>query len=114
VEEVPLPERPLLVFNDEQRLAGQNEKALLVGFPVVHPYWRTRRKHAQEDADLQEVSIAFELATRRAVLAPKPGGVASIQDEPALPARRTPGLRLVERCLRDHVPIIRSAQPVEP
>src|SRR3954471_4766536 len=35
MQEVPLPQGPLLALNDQERLAGENEEALLIGFPVV-------------------------------------------------------------------------------
>ena len=35
VHEVPLPQWPLLALDDEQGLAGEHEKILLIGFPVV-------------------------------------------------------------------------------
>src|SRR5205085_8655168 len=36
MDEIPLPERALLAFDDERPLAGQDEEVLFVGLPVVH------------------------------------------------------------------------------
>src|SRR5438445_12394 len=47
MDEVPLPQRPLLALDDEKRLPGEHEEVLLVGFPVVHPDRHTRREHAK-------------------------------------------------------------------
>ena len=45
VHEVPLPQRPLLAFDDEQSLAGEDEEVFLIGFPVVHGHRLTRPEH---------------------------------------------------------------------
>src|SRR5439155_20024856 len=37
VHEVPRLERPLLAFDDQERLAGQPEEVLLLGLPVIRP-----------------------------------------------------------------------------
>lgn len=34
MNEVPLPQGPLLALDDEQRLAREDEKVLLIGFPA--------------------------------------------------------------------------------
>jgi hypothetical protein len=52
VHEIPLLQRPLLALDDQQRLAGEDEKVFLVGFPVVHPDRLTRREHIETDSDL--------------------------------------------------------------
>src|ERR1700693_3407594 len=50
VHEVPLRQRPLLTLDDQQRLAGEDEKVFLIGFPVVHPDRLTRREHIETES----------------------------------------------------------------
>ena len=111
VDEVPLPQRALFALDEQECLAGKDEKVFLVSFPVVDRDRRTRREHAKEDADLRELSLTLKLAARRLALAMEPTGVASVQDEPSLPGRHEPGLGLFERGLRDHPRSIREPVP---
>ena len=60
VDKVPLPQRPLLALDEEQRLARENEEVLLVGFPVVHPDRLARPEDEQGDPDLWELRLALE------------------------------------------------------
>ena len=55
VHEVPLPQRPLLALDDQQRLAREHEEVLLVGLPVVHPHRLARARARRGDAELREV-----------------------------------------------------------
>ncbi|SRR6266566_2562789 len=109
MKEVPLPQRPLLALDDEKRFAGQHEKVLLVGFPVVDRHRRTRPEHAKEDADLPELCLTLEFAARRPALAMQPAGLASVQDEPSLPDRYESELGLLERRLPYHHSTLPSA-----
>src|SRR5688500_11279793 len=52
VHEVPLPQRPFLALDDDERLAGEYEEVLLVGFPVVHPDRLAWPEEEQVDSEL--------------------------------------------------------------
>jgi hypothetical protein len=54
VHEVPRPERPLLAFDEQQALAGEDEEPLLVGLRVVEPARLSRLEHLEREADLGE------------------------------------------------------------
>src|SRR5205823_6886216 len=84
VHEVPLPQRPLLALDDQQRLAGQDEEVFLVGFPVVQPDRLTRREHVETYPDLRELRFALEGQALSPPAAVAPTGLAGVQDEPAL------------------------------
>ena len=60
VHEVPLPERPFVALDDQQRLAGKHEEVLLIGLPVVHRHRLAGRQGDEMDADLWELRLAFE------------------------------------------------------
>jgi hypothetical protein len=61
MHEVPLPQRPFLALDDQERLAGEHEEVLLTGFPVVHPDRLARPEDEQVDPDLREVRLGFEV-----------------------------------------------------
>ena len=50
VDEVPRPERALLPFDHEQRLAGEDKKAFLGLLRVVHRHRLARAEDVQADA----------------------------------------------------------------
>jgi hypothetical protein len=54
------------------------------------------------DPDLRELRLALERAERGAALRMAPGTLARVDDEPALPLRHEPVLRLLEARFRDH------------
>ena len=87
VDEVPLPQRPLLALDDQHRLAGDDEEVLLVGLPVIHRHRLARPEHADVDPELREVQLALEVAERRAPLGVVPARVAGVEDEPAVRLR---------------------------
>jgi len=60
VDEVALPQRPLLALDDQHSLAGEHEEAFLIGFPVVHRLRLARAEHGEADSDLREVALASE------------------------------------------------------
>jgi hypothetical protein len=70
------PKRALLSFDDQQRLAGEQEKILLVGFPVVHRHRLTGPESNEVDPDLWEL-----LLTRRWRRSPVPSRHASAYHE---------------------------------
>src|SRR5918999_1265423 len=108
VDVVPLPQRPLLALDDQERLARQHEEALLVCLPVVHPDRLARLEHEQVDAELREVLPrlvvvpAGEGQAVAASLAAAPARVACVQYEPARALRRESCLGLLEPGLGDH------------
>ncbi len=84
VDEVPRAEGALLAFDDQQRLAGENEEVLLVRFPVVHRHRLTRPEDPQVDADLREMLLALEDADGAATGRGPPWRVAGVDDKPAV------------------------------
>ena len=107
VDEVPLPERPLLALDDEQGFAGKDEEVLLVRLPVVHRHRFTRAEHDDADTELWEVRLAVE-SQNRLPLPAVPTGRSGVEDEPPLAGCHQPVLGLSKRSLRDHLPIIES------
>ena len=101
VHEVPLPQLPFLAFDDQQRLAREDEKVFLVGFPVVHPDRLTRGQHVETDSDLGELRLALEGDALPTALPVAPAGLPGVQHEPALPGRDEPSVGLLERSLRN-------------
>src|SRR4051812_11683352 len=95
VHEVPLPQRTLFSFDDQQRLAGQHEEILLIVLAVVHRHWLGGPENSQVDPELREVGLAvepLEFAGVAAALAVDPRRLASVEDEPALALRDEPVL----------------------
>ena len=92
----------------EQSLAGEHEKILLIGFPVVHGHRLTRPEHNEGDSDLREVCLALETQTCSPRLRVAPASRASIQDEPSLTGSGKSVLGLLQRGLGNHRPIIRT------
>ena len=90
VHEVPLPQRPLLALDDEQRLTREHEKVFLVGFPVVHRHRLIGPEHDEADSDLGEVRFALKAQTVTPPLAVAPARCTSVQDEPSSPAAASP------------------------
>jgi hypothetical protein len=106
MHEVPLPQRPLLALDDQQRLAGQDEEVLLVGFPVVHAHRLARREHIETDSNLRKGRFAFEAQTLSSPLLVAPRAVTGVEDEPALPGGHKPSVGLFERRLGNHCGIV--------
>jgi hypothetical protein len=50
VDEVPLPERPPLLLDNQKRLAREHEEGFLLGLPVVHRVRDARLDDGQVDA----------------------------------------------------------------
>ena len=102
MDEVPLPQRPLLAFHDEKRLALDDEEVLLVGLPVVHRHRLAWPQALDVDSDLSPVLVALEVAERAAPFDVVPARVAGTQHEPAVPGRNEPVLGLLELRFRNH------------
>ena len=81
---------------------GEHEEVLLVGLPVVHPRRLARTEHSQTDPHLREDRVALERQAISPPLGVAPSGLARVKHEPSLPGCHKPGIRLFERCLRDH------------
>jgi hypothetical protein len=90
-------QRPLLAFDDGERLSAEHEEVLLIGLPVVHRHRLARFEHGETDAELQEHwSSTFEARPLPLPHALPPGGLAGVQDEPAVPGgeeARPPSVR---------------------
>ena len=80
MDEVPLPQRPLLAFDDEQSLAGEDEKVFLVRLPVVHRPRPARPDYTEGDADLRELRLALEAQAHCLLLDATPARVTRAQD----------------------------------
>lgn len=102
VDEVPLAQGPLLALDDQQRRAGQHEKVLLVGLPVIHPHRLTRREHEEADSNLRELRLALEGQASPPPLAVLPACLACVEDEPPLLGGREPTVGDFEPRLGDH------------
>ena len=61
MDEVPTLQRPFLALDDQQTLAEQDEKVLLLVLAVVHARRLARLHHADVDADLLEAGLALAL-----------------------------------------------------
>ena len=85
VDEIPRPERALLPFDHEQRLAGEDEKAFLGLLRVVHRHRLSRAEDVQADAELGEPrGRTVERRPGAAALDLQPFGLPGVDDEPAL------------------------------
>src|SRR6185436_19580697 len=87
VHVVPLLQWPLLALDDQQRLAGEDEEALLVGLPVIHGHRLAGLEHVQVCAELRPVLVALDVAGGSAAFAVQPAHVARVDDVPSLALR---------------------------
>ncbi len=117
VHEVPLPQRPLLAFDEQKRFAVEDEEVLLVSFPVVHPDRLARSEDDDGDPELREERLALLVRPPRerqavpASLAVPPACLPSVDDEPAGAGGREAVSGLLERCFRDHGSMIGGRIP---
>ena len=102
--EVPFLQRALLVLDEQQRFAVDDQKVLLVDLPVVHRHRLPGREHEQVDAELLELRVPFEVAERPTWPAVVPARFASVQHEPAVAFRYDAVRRALELRLRNHAP----------
>ena len=113
VHEVPRPEWALLAFDEEERLAGEDEEGLFIGLPVVHGHRLARPEDEEVEAELGELelAVAVEAADEAARPAVEPLRLARIDDEPTIAPRREAGVRLFERRFRNgHAPTLTHMQ----
>jgi len=104
VHEVPLLERALLRFHDQQRRPGKHEKILLIRLPVVHRHRVAGPEDDDVDPELREEGLALETAERRPAFRVVPARVLRAQDEPPVALRDAAGVGLFERSLGNHRP----------
>ena len=105
VNEIPGLHGPLLAFDQQQRLAVENEKVLLLVLTVVPAGRLARLQHADVDSELREALLAFEPGVR-AEDALEPARFARIEDEPALALGRKAGADALERSFGNHARIL--------
>jgi adenosine deaminase len=105
VDEVPGLQRPLLVLDDKESLAVEDEEVLLLVLAVVPARGLARLEDADVDADLRKAGVALE-ARKCAEDALQPARVASVEHEPALAFGREPGTSGFERSLWNHARIL--------
>ena len=105
MDEVPCLQGPLLLVDDEQRFAGQDEEVLLSRLGVVAAVRLARLQHAERDTELREeleVPTPEGAAVPEGVAVAPPGRVARIDDEPARAVGLEPALGLDELRFLDH------------
>src|SRR5439155_2596392 len=102
VDKVPLSERALFAFDDEQRLAGEHEEVLLVDLPVVHRHRLARPEDDEVNTQLRKLQLTLELGIGAPTLDVSPWRVARVEHEPAFPLRDESVLGSSERRLRNH------------
>src|SRR4051794_8971192 len=84
MDEVPRPQRPLLLLDDQDALARDDEEALLGVLAVVHADPLTGLKHVDVDAELLETALSFEVAVDPERADAAPARVSRVDDEPAV------------------------------
>lgn len=105
----PASGRSSPAFDDQQRLAGEDQEVLLVGLPVAHPDRIAGPEHEEVDADLGKLRVVAERSDTPSTFGREPPDLAGVDDEPSRPGLDDPGARLFERRLRDHRRIIGRA-----
>jgi len=89
VHEVPGFELPLLTLNQEPALAREHEEVFLIRLTVINRARLPRPEDSQIEADLREGQVrVLEPATGSVPVVRHPGGVADVDDEPALVGRQ--------------------------
>jgi len=83
MEVIPLRQRALLAFDDQQTLAGEDEEPFLMVLAVVDRDRLTRPHHAEVEAELGEPLALLEVAVHAEPAGVVPLDVAHVPDEPA-------------------------------
>src|SRR5207245_1596949 len=83
MDEVPLPQRPLLPLDDQGRRAGEDEEVLLVGLPVIHRQRLSRPENGDPEPELLEDRVTAEVREPAPTLRLVPAHLARVDDEPA-------------------------------
>ena len=81
MDEVPLLQAPLLAFDHQHALAGDDEEVLLRPLAVVHAGGHARVEHDELEAELLELGVAFEVRPPAEAHAPPPRHIAGVDDE---------------------------------
>ena len=114
VHEVPGPQVPFLVFDDERALAHQDEEVLLDRLCVVESHWLSRRHDADREpgvrldvlgqigSALQHDAVGLEDADAAIALVVGPDGVSSVDDEPSRRDWCQPRCETFKACFSDH------------
>jgi hypothetical protein len=94
VKEVPGPKAPLLAFDEQPALTGQNEERLLIRLCVIDAAL-ARFEDRHVDPELRELDrrvavLVREPAGRAPGVRREPFGVAHVDDEPPLGDRSKP------------------------
>jgi hypothetical protein len=97
VHEVPCSQAPLFAFDNQQRLARDEEEILLIGLPVVHRHRVAGAEHDRAHAELFEPGLPLELGVRTATFAVPPWGLARVDDEPTFAVCGEAVIGLLER-----------------
>src|ERR671914_290954 len=99
VKVVPLFHRPLLVVDDDDALAGQDEKALLRAFAVVAAVRLPGLEHVEAEAHVREAHAgALEVAEPAHAARVQPARLAAVDDEPTVVGRDEPALESLHPC----------------
>ena len=105
VHVVPRTKRSFLPLDEQNRLAGEQEEALLGVLGVVHGHRLSRTEHLQSDADLREANLRpLEPGRRSGASERQPFHVACVHDEPAFTGRDESCLPAFQGCLGNHGP----------
>jgi hypothetical protein len=94
VNEVPLLQRPLLTFDQQQAFAVEHQEVLLRVLAVVHAIRLARVEHLDVDPEVGESRIALEDDGGPERVVVPPARVTRVHDEPAVTFRDEPTLRL--------------------
>jgi lipoyl synthase len=103
VDEVPGAQRSFLAFDEQERLAGEDEEVLLVGLPVIHGHRLAGAQDEKCDAELRELrlTVSFEPADEAAWATVEPLGITPVHDEPTGAPRNDAVLCPLERSFWD-------------
>src|SRR5881409_2213392 len=107
MHEVPRAELPLLAFDDQNRLARDDEEVLLVAFPVVHGHRLARLQDERVDAELAGLAppaleVVSDDTDGTAASGVTPLGLPHVEDVPTLTLRDEPVLGRLELRLGNH------------
>ena len=114
MQEVELPQPPLLLLDDRDALAGDDEEVLLARLGVVHAGGLAGLEHGERVADLGEhlrlqaltrrcdPAVRLEPAAEAEGVVRQPGRVPGIDDEPARRDRSEPVPHLLQARFGGH------------
>src|SRR5215208_8917 len=103
IEEVTLPQWPLLLLHDRDALTAQDQKGLLIRLRVIQGVGLPWIQHADVDPELGKLGLPLEPAAASEPSRAHPLSIRDVHDEPALTVRYQTFLGLAERSLLDLV-----------